>query len=185
MITRVATTPATTPDDNHLYAVHADLAAKGLLPRTHVVDCGYTDSEVLLASEQQYGIRVLGPVAADPSWQAREGTGYDSGAFVIDWATRRATCPQGHVSGKSHVEFDAGGQAMIQFRFSERCAGPAPHGRGALKRVRTRASLTVRTQAHYEVLQAGPAAADHGRLQNRVCDPGWGRKQLLAGVPGA
>jgi hypothetical protein len=34
---------------------------------------------------------MIGPVAADPSWQAREATGFDNSAFTIDWATRTAT----------------------------------------------------------------------------------------------
>jgi transposase len=154
VITRVATTPATTPDDNHLYAAHAELARKGLLPRTHVVDCGYTDSDVLLASEQQYGVRVLGPVAPDLSWQAREGTGYDSGAFVIDWDARRATCPQGHHSRKWHLEFDAGGREMIQFRFAKKVCRACPARAQCTKAREDPRTVTVGTQAHYEVLQA-------------------------------
>ena len=40
VITHVETTPATTPDDNMLETIHAALAAKALLPRQHLVDCG-------------------------------------------------------------------------------------------------------------------------------------------------
>ena len=48
VITHVETTPATTPDDNMLEPIHAALAAQALLPRDHLVDCGYTDAETLV-----------------------------------------------------------------------------------------------------------------------------------------
>ena len=74
-LTHVETTPATTPDDNMVETIHAALAAQALLPRQHRVDCGYTDSETLVTSAQDSGVHMVGPVAADPRWQAREGTG--------------------------------------------------------------------------------------------------------------
>ena len=75
VITHVATPPATTPDDHMVETIHAALAAQARLPPPHLVDCGYTDSETLVNSAQDSGGHIVGPVAADPSWQAREGTG--------------------------------------------------------------------------------------------------------------
>jgi transposase len=75
IITPVEPTPATTPDDHMLETIHAALAEKALLPQDHLVDCGYTDAETFVTSAQDYGVTIVGPVAADPSWQAREGTG--------------------------------------------------------------------------------------------------------------
>ena len=77
-ITHVEITPATTPDDNMLKTIHAALAGKELLPQDHLVDCGYTDAEVFVRSKEEYRVTVIGPVAADPSWQAREGNGYET-----------------------------------------------------------------------------------------------------------
>ena len=34
---------------------------------------------------------LCGPVAADPSWQARAGEGFDISHFEIDWEARSAT----------------------------------------------------------------------------------------------
>ena len=98
IITHVETTPATTPDDNMLETIHAALAAQALLPREHLVDCGYTDSETLVRSAQDYGVHIVGPVAADPSWQAREGTGFDKSTFLVDWDQQVVTCPHGKQS---------------------------------------------------------------------------------------
>ena len=70
LIVNVETTPATTPDDNMIEVVHESLEERDLLPDEHLVDKGYTDSQVLIASQHEYGVTIVGPVADDPSWQA-------------------------------------------------------------------------------------------------------------------
>jgi transposase len=154
VITHVETTPATTPDDKMLDTIHAALAEHTLLPHEHLVDCGYTDSEILVGSEQAYGVTIVGPVAADPSWQAREATGYDHSAFTIDWETHTATCPQGKQSRKWQPDKDVAGQDVIQIRFAKKdCQACAV--RSACTRAKTEPrTLTVRTQGYHEVLQA-------------------------------
>jgi transposase len=52
VITPVETTLATTPDDQMLDTLHAALAEHALLPQEHRVDCGDTDSEILVGSDQ-------------------------------------------------------------------------------------------------------------------------------------
>src|SRR4051812_907855 len=49
LIVNVETTPATTPDDNMIKEVHESEKGRDLLPGEHLVDKGYTDSEVLVA----------------------------------------------------------------------------------------------------------------------------------------
>jgi len=100
LLTNVETTVATTPDDNMLEPIHAQLAARDLLPREHLVDKGYTNAHALLTSQTEHGVTVVGPVAADPSWQAHAGAGFAKGDFQVDWAAERVTCPQGHQSAK-------------------------------------------------------------------------------------
>jgi hypothetical protein len=51
LIVNVETTPATTPDDHLLATIHASLEPRGLLPAEHLVDKGYTDSQVLVDSQ--------------------------------------------------------------------------------------------------------------------------------------
>ena len=154
VITHVETTLATTPDDKMLDTIHAALAEHTLLPQEHLVDCGYTDSEILVGSDQEYGVTIVGPVAADPSWQAREATGFDNSAFTIDWETHTATCPQGNQSRKWQPDTDVSGQDVIQIRFAKKdCQACA--ARAACTRAKTEPrTLTVRTQGYHEVLQA-------------------------------
>src|SRR5262249_9334176 len=68
LLVDVQTTPATTPDDNMIGVVHASLHARDLLPGAHLVDKGYTDAHVLVASQRDFGVTIVGPVAEDPSW---------------------------------------------------------------------------------------------------------------------
>ena len=67
LLTNVETTPATTPDDNMVAVVPASLAARDRLPAEHLVDKGYTDAHVLVDSQRDYGVTIVGPVAEDPS----------------------------------------------------------------------------------------------------------------------
>jgi transposase len=95
LIINVETTPATTPDDTMVEVVHESLQERDLLPDEHLVDKGYTDSQVLIASQHEYGVTIVGPGAHDPSWQARAGAGFDQGSFVVDWERHVVTCPAG------------------------------------------------------------------------------------------
>jgi transposase len=154
VIPQVETTLATTPDDKMVDTIHAALAEHALRPQEHLVDCGDTDSDILVGSEQAYGVTIGGPVAADPSWQAREATGFDHSAFTSDWEPHTATCPQGPQSRKWQPEPDGAGQEVLQIRFAKNdCQGCVV--RSACPRATTEPrTLTVRTPGDHDVLQA-------------------------------
>ena len=120
LIVNVETTPATTPDDHMVESVHASLAERGLLPAEHLVDKGYTDAQVLVESQRTYGVTLIGPVADDPSWQARTGTGFDKSQFLVDWERQVVTCPMGkqsHLLAPTHLSqewHDVGGALCPQ-----------------------------------------------------------------------
>jgi hypothetical protein len=94
LLVNIETTPATTPDDNMLEPVHASLKVRDLLPAAHLVDQGYTDAHVLVHSQRQHGVTLVGPGAEDPSWQVRSG-GFDQGSFIVDWERRLVSYPAG------------------------------------------------------------------------------------------
>ena len=98
VITNVETTPATTPDDNMVAVIHNSLEKRGLLPAEHLVDGGYTGSHMLVDSRERYGVTTIGPVANDPSWQARLDDGLPKAAFGVDWEREVVTCPAGKQS---------------------------------------------------------------------------------------
>jgi transposase len=126
VITNVETTPATTPDDNMVSVVHQSLEKSGLLPSQHLVDKGYTDSHVLVDSQQRHGVVIVGPVADDPSWQARSGDGFTKARFQVDWDRQVVVCPAGKQSiswlpstyPQSGMDFEA--------RFARKDCTPCP-----------------------------------------------------------
>jgi transposase len=61
LITHIETTVATTPDDQVVAKIHADLADKDRLPSQHIVDTGYTDAELLVTSSTLYGLSFSAP----------------------------------------------------------------------------------------------------------------------------
>jgi transposase len=154
LIVNVATTPATTPDDNILAVVHASLAKRDLLPGEHLVDKGYTDSQVLVDSRRRFGVEVVGPVADDPSWQAREGEGFAKAAFLVDWKRRVVTCPAGKRSiswlpntyPKNGMAFEA--------RFARKDCTPCPLRARCTKAKREPRIIGLQAREHYEALHA-------------------------------
>jgi transposase len=126
LITHVETTVATVPDDQVVPAIHQALKRKALLPQIHLVDAGYTDADLLRDSTTRYGIDLVGPVAADASWQAREQTGFDHTAFQVDWDAQTVTCPQGSTSVQWHAKTDVSGVPVIDVRFARSACQPCP-----------------------------------------------------------
>ncbi|MEM8534976.1 MAG: transposase [Chloroflexota bacterium] len=165
IITHVETTPATRPDDHMVDVIHAALEHKHLLPAEHLVDGGYTDATTLIASPQRCGVTIVGRVAADPSWQAREQTGYAQAAFQIDWNAQKATCPQGKQSRKWFKDIDVNGQDVVQIRFSQKECNQCPV-RAACTRAKTQPrTITIRTQPQYDALQRARQQQDTPAFQ--------------------
>jgi hypothetical protein len=95
LVTHVDTTPAGRPEATRVDAIHAALAAKGLLPAEHLADGAYVSAALLARSAQVHGVALFGPTKPGRAWQRREG-GFAPDAFRIDWAHERVTCPAGH-----------------------------------------------------------------------------------------
>ena len=98
MIVKVETTPATTPDDTRLDVVHASLAPRARWPAEPVVDPGETDADGLVASQWEDDVAIVGPVAEDPSGQARADDGFDTSPCLVDGDRRLVTGPAGQSS---------------------------------------------------------------------------------------
>jgi transposase len=153
LLTQVLTSAATTPDGAVTETIHDALAAKALLPRQHIVDAGYVDAAVVVNSQQQYGIEVVGPVAPDTSWQAQAGQGFALAHFTIDWPQHRVLCPQGHASHVWAESHDTFGNPVTHVRFA-----PAACHACAVRALCTHSTRGARTlklhpQAQHEALQ--------------------------------
>ena len=65
LITNVETTAATTTDAAVTPRIHAALAQRDLVPSVHLVDSGYIDTDLLVESDTQYALDLLGPMQGD------------------------------------------------------------------------------------------------------------------------
>ena len=117
LITQIITTPATTPDCVMGPSIVHDLAARNLLPDTHLLDSGYVDADFLVTAQTQHQVDVVGPAFGSYSRQRREGKGYDLQAFILDWEAQQARCPQGHPSVHWRPGHDVSGDPVIRIRF--------------------------------------------------------------------
>src|SRR5579871_1663585 len=157
LISQVATTRATTPDEVVTGEIQASLAHRALLPREHYVDTGYTSAALLVTSATKHGIDLVGPLPGDTSWQARADEGFAGHSFQINWDTRTAICPQGKPSRLWTETHDERGHRLHRIFFApEDClACPArSHCTHSAEGART---ITVHPQAEQRALEAARA----------------------------
>ena len=155
LITHVQTMAAPVTDGEATTPAHTALRDKGLLPAMHLVDTGYLDAELLVATRRDFGIDLAGPARADERWQAREGKGFAAADFNVDWERKEATCPQGARSASWTPAFDNRGVKVIKIKFSGSDCGPCRHLTDCVRGTRTRRSLTLRThEQHLALVEA-------------------------------
>lgn len=153
LITTVRTTPATIPDDMVLPAMHTSLAAKGLLPCEHVVDCGDTNANNLLNRQTEHGVRIVGPVADAPIWQARAGAGCAQANVRFDWERQVVTGPMGKQSYSWLPNIDSTKVGSFKVRFSRADCSPCPVRAQWTQAKREPRILLLQSRAAHDVLQ--------------------------------
>jgi transposase len=156
-ITDVQTTLAPLADVDQLPKIQADLADRGLLPTQQVVDSAYISSHQVLASQQTYGIDLIGPANANHSWQARAQNGYATTDFVLDWQTGTARCPQGQTSVKWTPTTNRHGQPVVVVRFDQATCRTCPARALCVRSAQSPRGLSIRPQAEYESLRTARA----------------------------
>ena len=152
LITHVETTIGPQSDADMTAPIHEALVEKKCLPATHLADAGYIDAEQIVASQNELGINLMGPVRPDVSWQARENTGYAIKDFDVSWDAQTVTCPQGGTATYWKPLLDAWGNEIIRIRFSNKSCRPC-QARPLCTRDSTESRfLTLRPQAQHEAL---------------------------------
>jgi transposase len=155
LITHVETVPGPVADGEVTPRVHRALHQQGRLPRVHLVDTGFLDAELLVASRRDFGVNLLGPTRKDQRWQARAAGGFGVEQFVVDWDQQRVICPEGHASIQWAPRLDNRGNDSIYVRFSHSDCGPcrSRHRCTQSEAKHPRRSLAIRPQAQYEALR--------------------------------
>ncbi len=166
LITNVATTDASVPDVAMTEPIHADLDRRDLLPGEHYMDSGYPSADLLVSSLTRYGIRLVTPMLADTSPQARAGEGFDRTAFTIDWNDRQVTCPQGQTS-VSWTPATQRGTDVIAVKFPGEVCHTCPVKARCTTATRGGRQLTLRPQPVQEAL-------DQARTEQGTTD--WQRR---------
>lgn len=175
LITNVATTDATVPDQAMTTPIHQSLAARGLLPDEHYLDAGYPSAELLVGARATFGISLVTPAGADTSRQGRAKDGFDAAAFRIDFDRRQATCPQGHTSTAWSPCAQRGTDAVV-VKFPDAACTPCPVRGRCTTAKRGGRQLTVRPRAIHDALRAARAEQDTAAWQAKYA--------LRAGVEG-
>ena len=149
-------TTLATPIDNQMTApIQAALHAKDLLPRDHLVDKGYVDATLLVSSQHDYQINLVGPSLHDPGWQARQpGQGFTSKDFKVDWDHQSATCPAGKTSQFWLPAIDIRGNPVIQIKFAKRDCRACPVQIQCTHSTPPRRTISVRPEAQHKALLA-------------------------------
>jgi transposase len=151
-ITHVETTPATTQDEQVVETIHQALKEKQLLPKEHLLDRGYVDTQVLMDSPTRYGIDVIGPIKVDTTWQAQAGKGFGVSCFSIDWAQHRVTCPQGQISRVWANSQDKAGLPRIEVRFDKASCQACPVRPDCTHSAEGPRTLSFKPRPQYELL---------------------------------
>ena len=152
-ITNVQTTLSTVTDEAVVEPIHNSLSEKSLKPEEHLMDLGYVTAELLVSSQNNYGIELIGPVRSDPSWQAKYHPKFASSNFQIDWDKQVAICPRGHQSQTWSRKTDKSGQPVIHVRFSQFTCGSCASRTRCTRAKKEPRALTIRTQDEYIALQ--------------------------------
>ena len=126
LITNVETTSANTRDHEVMQPIHQKLASQDLLPSDHLVDAGYTNAEVLVTSETEFQVQIIGRMPPDPSWQAQAGQGFALKDFRVDWEQQTVLCPQDHASRYWSLWKRTAGEPAILVRFDEETCRACP-----------------------------------------------------------
>jgi transposase len=134
--------------------VHRSLERRDLLPSEHLVDKGYTDAKVLVASRSKHGIEIIGPVAQDPSWQSRENAGFDKSAFSIDWDRKVVTCPAGKESISWLPNTYPKNGTVFEARFARRDCTPCASRPRCTRAKQEPRIIGLQTREYHETLQA-------------------------------
>ena len=155
LITHVETTAGPVADGEVTPRIHQALARKGVLPAPHIVDTGYLDAELLVTSQREYGVDLVGPTRANDHWHAQAAQGFAASRFAIDWDQRQAKCPGGHLSASGTPTVEKRKNAVVQMQFSRKDCQPCP-SRAQCPRA-PRRMLTIRRPEHYLALHAARA----------------------------
>jgi hypothetical protein len=137
--------------------IHTGLDHRNLLPDEHIVDAGYTSAELMISTQSDFSITLLGPLRIDNSPQARTSSGFHRAAFTIDWDSHRVTCPQG-VTNTIWSTCTERGRPSIVVRFPAPTCQTCPVRAQCTSSTRTGRQLMLRPREIHEMVEQARTA---------------------------
>jgi transposase len=119
LITHAKTTLANVHESSCTEAIHQEMAEKNVLPNEHLVDTAYIDAQLLVQSQSDHQVTLVGPTHQNSSWQSKIDGGYDITKFTLDWDIQQAICPQGKRAASWKERPDARGELATFILFSK------------------------------------------------------------------
>ncbi|MEE8290623.1 MAG: transposase, partial [Candidatus Tectomicrobia bacterium] len=158
LITHTHTTAATVHEAVCTDDIQQALVDKDLPPRDHLVDAAYMSADLIVASQAEHGIALIGPPRPDVSWQSKVEGAYSTERFTIDWNAQQVYCPLGKASVSWTTHEDAAGHPYIRVGFSPQDCGTC-EDRGLCTRAQPpqARALKLQPQAQYEALHVARA----------------------------
>ncbi|MEM9507557.1 MAG: IS1182 family transposase [Cyanobacteria bacterium P01_E01_bin.35] len=153
LITNVETTPGPVADGDTTDSIHTSLANNNLLPNKHIVDTGYLDAELLVTTQAQYQVDLLGPTRLNYRWQAKDAKGFASDDFTVDWQNQSVICPAGKSSASWTPAIDGRDNEVIKIKFSTVDCSVCPSLHLCTRSQRKRRTVTIRPELQYKALQ--------------------------------
>jgi len=173
LITNIETIAAPIADGDVTQAIHTSLARKNLLPNKHIVDTGYLDAELLVTSQVQHQVKLLGPTRSDLRWQSKAGTCFAADDFTVDWQQQILTCPEGKISSSWTPAIDGRDNAVIKIKFSRTDCPTCPSLHLCTRSQEQRRTVTLRPEEQYKALQAARQQAKTADYQADYARAGW------------
>jgi transposase len=160
LITHVHTTTADVHEAMCTETIHRALAEKGLPPNEHRVDAGYVSADLLVHSQAQYPIDLVGPACGNSTWQNKVEGAYTGDQFTIDWADRVVRCPQGVASAAWHDYIDKKGKPYHLISFPKTACSECSARSLCTKTLQQPRQLYLHLQPQQEALQAARQRLD-------------------------
>lgn len=176
LITHVETTAATEQDGDVVVAIHEALARKAVVPEEHLVDGGYPSADLLVESQRDYGIDLVGPMREDQSWQARTEGAFEQSQFQVDWQRKEVICPRGKPSRYWKPWKKQQATPMIQVHFHIKDCAACTARLLCTRRKTGPRELTLPEQGRYEALQQA--------RQRQESEAFWERYAARSGIEG-
>ena len=165
LITNIETTAAPVADGNITEAIHQSLESNNLLPDKHIVDTGYLDAELIVTTDEQYQVDLLGPTRINLHWQAKAANGFAADDFTVDWQKKKVVCPTGKVSSSWTPAIDSRNNEVIKIKFTPADCSVCPSLRLCTRSKRPRRSITLRPEAQYKALAKARKRAETAKYQ--------------------